>query len=82
MKSVQKLLQRNPLTNRIYRWPKSYGHTICKSPDMASFGNLYWGYPLINGVDTWCQECGHIAFPGSTFWYAASYLIFQPLHKG
>ena len=42
--------------------------TICKFPDMILVGKLQWRYPLINGVYRWRHECGHMNFPGHTFW--------------
>ena len=35
---------------------------------MVSFGNLHWGFVLINAVHRWRYENGHMTFPGNTFW--------------
>ena len=47
---------------------------------MVSFGNLHWGFVLINAVHRWRYENGHMTFPGSTFWCETCYGKCEPLH--
>ena len=52
---------------------KSETFAICSIytfPEIIPVENLDFGYPLINGIERWHHECGHVTLLGSSFWCA------------